>query len=111
MASRDGQSEARQTTTSSSTRIRLFIRSTAGRQLLAGDLDLQRPLDGVTVVDNLVFTNAWHGISLYGVDNALVINNTVVPSRADRFPAWLMIHDAKDKTPSRNVVVRNNMCK
>ena len=61
------------------------------------------------MVNNLVVTNTWHGISLSGIDNGLVINNTVVPSLPERFPAWLSIHDAKDKTPCRNVIVRNNI--
>ena len=65
--------------------------------------------DGLTVTNNLVVTNAWHGISLWGVDNAVVLNNTVIPARPDRFPSWLMIHNAKDKTQSQNVIVRNNI--
>jgi len=65
--------------------------------------------DGVTVVNNVVVTNHWHGIALYGVDDARVINNTVVPAQPDKFPSWIMIHDNKDKTPSRHVVVRNNI--
>jgi hypothetical protein len=64
--------------------------------------------DGLTVTNNLVINNTWHAISLYGVTNALVANNTVIPARADR-ASWLMIHDAKDKTPSLHVVVRNNI--
>ena len=64
--------------------------------------------DGLTVTNNLVINNTWHGISLYGVTNALVANNTIIPARADR-ASWLMIHNAKDKTPSLHVVVRNNI--
>ena len=65
--------------------------------------------DGLKVVNNLVITNTWHGISLFGVDNALVINNTVAPSRPERSQTWLMIHDAKNKAPSNGVIVRNNI--
>ena len=64
--------------------------------------------DGLTVTNNLVITNTWHGISLYGVSDALVANNTVIPSRAGG-TSWLMIHDSKAKTPSQHVVVRNNI--
>jgi hypothetical protein len=81
----------------------------AADNLLQGISIFDGRWDGLTVVNNLVVTNAWHGISLYGVDNALVINNTVAPSRPERFPAPLVIHDAKDKTPSRGDVVRNNI--
>lgn len=65
--------------------------------------------DGLVVSNNVVITNAWHGIALYGVANALVVNNTVAPSNPQRFPTWIMVHDSKDKTHSRNVVVRNNI--
>jgi parallel beta-helix repeat protein len=65
--------------------------------------------DGVTVVNNVVITNHSHGIALYGVDNAKVINNTVVPARPEKMPSWITIHDNKDKTPSHHVIVRNNI--
>ena len=64
--------------------------------------------DGLTVLNNVVINNAYHAISLWGVTNAIVENNTIVQSRADR-NSWLMIHNAKDKTPSEHVVVRNNI--
>jgi hypothetical protein len=65
--------------------------------------------DGLRVVNNVVITNDYHGMSFYGVDNALVVNNTVVPTRPNRFPAWLAIHDAKDGRRSQIVIVRNNI--
>lgn len=65
--------------------------------------------DGVEIVNNVVVTNIWHGIALYGVDNAKVINNTVLASRPEKFLTWIMVHPAKDKTPSKHVVVRNNI--
>ena len=65
--------------------------------------------DGLTVTNNVVVTNAWHGIALYGVTNAVVANNTVAAARPDLFKTWLMIHDSKGKAPSRNVLVRNNI--
>lgn len=65
--------------------------------------------DGVTITNNVVVTNAWHGIALYGVTNATIINNTVVPSNPKKIPTWIMVHDSKDKSPSSNVIVRNNI--
>ena len=65
--------------------------------------------DSIEIVNNVVVTNIWHGIALYGVDNAKVINNTVLASRPAKFPTWIMVHPAKDKTPSKHVVVRNNI--
>ncbi len=65
--------------------------------------------DGVEIVNNVVVTNTWHGVALYGVDNAKIINNTVLPSRPAKFPAWIMVHSGKDKNPSSHVIVRNNI--
>jgi hypothetical protein len=66
--------------------------------------------DGVEIVDNVVVTNTWHGIALYGVVDARVINNTVLPSRPEKIMTWITILPRrKDKTPSSNVVVRNNI--
>ena len=65
--------------------------------------------DGLTVSNNLVINNHWHGISLFGVDNALVINNTVASARPEKYVNWIAIADAKDKTPSTHVIVRNNI--
>lgn len=65
--------------------------------------------DGLIVQNNVVATNHWHGISLYGVVNAIVANNTVVSSDPTKFPSWIMVREAKDKTPSQNVVIRNNI--
>ena len=62
----------------------------------------------IQVTNNVVVTNHWHGIALYGVDNAKVINNTVLPSRSDRM-TWITVHTAKDGRPSSHVVVRNNI--
>ena len=61
------------------------------------------------MTNNVVITNTWHGIALYGVSNAAVVNNTIAPSRPDRFSTWLLIHDSKDGAPSENVLVRNNI--
>ena len=57
--------------------------------------------DGLTVVNNVVVTNTWHGIALYGVNNALVVNNTVVPSSPRNLLLGLLSMIRKDKTPRR----------
>jgi parallel beta-helix repeat protein len=66
--------------------------------------------DGVRIVNNLVVSNAWHGISLYGVQNASIINNTVVPTDPAR-NTWIMVHAAKGEAPggSHTTLVRNNV--
>lgn len=85
--------------------------------------DLELPVDtlqGITIFDgkwadvkilnNLVVANAWHGISLYGVDNAAVINNTVAPTNPSR-NTWIMMHAAKGEPAgtAHSAVFRNNI--
>jgi parallel beta-helix repeat protein len=65
--------------------------------------------DGVSVTNNVVITNTWHGIALYGVKNSNIINNTVIPARPGKYMTWITVHPNKDKSPSANVVVRNNI--
>ena len=65
--------------------------------------------DGLVVSNNLVYTNIWHGIALYGVTHAVVVNNTVVPSRPAKYMTWIAIQASKTQLPSSNVVVRNNI--
>jgi hypothetical protein len=55
-------------------------------------------------------TDHWHGISLYGATDCVVINNTVVDQNGeDPGPPWIMIADHKDSTPSTGCIVRNNL--
>ena len=52
----------------------------------------------------------WHGISLYGAYNCRIINNTVIdPNKTKPGPCWIRITDHKNKTPSTNSVIRNNI--
>lgn len=66
--------------------------------------------DGVRIFNNLVIVNAFHGISVYGVNNASIINNTVAPSDPTR-PTWIMGNIGKGDPPGApyNVVIRNNV--
>jgi parallel beta-helix repeat protein len=65
--------------------------------------------DGVTVSNNLVITNTWHGISFYGVENGKIINNTVAPTNP-AYKTWILIHLGKGDPPGKtyNDVSRNN---
>jgi hypothetical protein len=65
--------------------------------------------DGVTVENNAVATNAWHGIALYGVKNALVLNNTLAATRPGRKDSWILIHDSADHAVRGGAMVRNNI--
>lgn len=65
---------------------------------------------GWVVENNVVITNHWHGISLYGARDSRIVNNTVIDvDGAKPGPPWIMVNDHKDGTPSQNVVVRNNL--
>ncbi len=66
--------------------------------------------DGVTVQNNLVITNTWHGISFYGVENGKIINNTVAPTNP-AYKTWILIHLGKADPPGKtyNDISRNNV--
>ena len=62
------------------------------------------------VENNLVITDHWHGISLYGAINCRIVNNTVADQNNDLpGPPWIMVNPHKDGTPSRGCVIRNNI--
>ncbi len=62
------------------------------------------------VVNNVVITDHWHGITLSGATNCTIINNTVVDCNTeDPGPPWVRIGDHKDGTPSTGCIVRNNL--
>jgi hypothetical protein len=64
--------------------------------------------DGLTISNNVVVTNHWHGIAVGGPANAKIINNTVLASDPSRL-TWITIGKAKDGRPPANVIVRNNI--
>lgn len=66
--------------------------------------------DKVRIVNNIIVCSTWHGLSVYGVRNAAIVNNTVLSSSPDR-SAWIMVNSKGAKTDSTpyNVVVRNNI--
>ncbi|MBN2717236.1 MAG: right-handed parallel beta-helix repeat-containing protein [Deltaproteobacteria bacterium] len=62
------------------------------------------------VENNVIYTDHWHGISLYGARNCRIVNNTVLdPNAEEPGPPWIMIADHKDGTPPENCVVANNL--
>ena len=65
---------------------------------------------GVTVTNNLVINTLYaHGITMFGVDDLVIANNTVIRSKPDGVANWIMVAPSKDHRPSSNVVVRNNI--
>src|SRR5262249_45187368 len=51
----------------------------------------------------------WHGIAVFGVTNAKIINNTVLAYDPTKRSTWIAVTNGKDGTPSHNVIVRNNI--
>jgi parallel beta-helix repeat protein len=62
------------------------------------------------IENNVVITDHWHGITLLGARNCLVINNTVLDeNNTTPGPPWIQIGNHKNGTPPVNCVVRNNL--
>lgn len=62
------------------------------------------------IENNVVITDHWHGITLGGARNCLVINNTVLDRNDARpGPPWICIDKHKNGTAPVNCVVRNNL--
>jgi len=61
------------------------------------------------VENNVVITDHWHGISLYGAIGGRIVNNTVIDlNDVSPGPPWIMLN-SHNGTPSQNVLVRNNL--
>ncbi len=62
------------------------------------------------IENNLIVTDHWHGISLYGAINCKIINNTVVDQNDSKpGPPWIKITAHKNGTKSSGNIVRNNL--
>jgi len=62
------------------------------------------------VENNVVITDHWHGITLGGVRNCLVINNTVLDRNDERpGPPWICVDNHKNGAVPVDSVVRNNL--
>lgn len=66
--------------------------------------------DGLEIANNVVVSPAWHAVSVYGVQNAKIINNTVLCANPDR-NCWIMVTKRKGDSDQTvyNVTVRNNI--
>jgi len=65
--------------------------------------------EGWTVVNNVIITDHWHGITLLGARDCRIVNNTVVDLAPGEPRPWVKVGPHKDGRPSQNVVVRNNL--
>jgi hypothetical protein len=63
--------------------------------------------EGWIVENNLVFTDHYHGMTFKGMQDSVIINNTVLDPENKK--AWISVTADKDGTPSKDVLVRNNL--
>lgn len=64
----------------------------------------------LTIINNVVSTTQYHGISIYGVDKALIANNTVVNASGNPAKSpYILVTATKAGIPSTNVLVANNV--
>ena len=62
------------------------------------------------VENNVILTDHYHGITLLGAKNCRIVNNTVLDLKEGRpGPPWIRIGNHKNKTPSSECVIRNNL--
>jgi len=61
------------------------------------------------VENNVIITNAWHGIAFYGARNCRIVNNTVIDRDSAGGVPWIKITAHKDGTASTGNLVRNNL--
>jgi parallel beta-helix repeat protein len=66
--------------------------------------------EGWIVENNVILTDHWHGISLYGARGCRIVNNTVLDlNSVEPGPPWIMVTAHKNGTASQNCIVRNNL--
>ena len=80
-----------------------------GDDILQGISIFDGVWSNVAVTNNVVLATGYHGLSLYGMTNATVENNTVIQQGGDQFGIWLGIFPSANGVQPVNVVVRNNI--
>jgi parallel beta-helix repeat protein len=62
------------------------------------------------IENNVIISDTYHGISLYGAKNARIVNNTVLRRDAtQKAVPWIGIFDHKNGTKAQGSLVRNNL--
>ena len=66
----------------------------------------------LTIRNNLIMTDHWHGLSVYGARDSVIEDNIVLNilgnKITDKKRPWLMVTSHKNGKPSERVTVRNN---
>ncbi|MBN1480139.1 T9SS C-terminal target domain-containing protein [candidate division KSB1 bacterium] len=84
------------------------------RQKFRGTLQGIGCFDGMyedwIIENNVIITDHWHGISLYGAHNCKIVNNTVIDQNdMSPGPPWIKITAHKNGTNSTENIIRNNL--
>jgi parallel beta-helix repeat protein len=103
----------------------IFINTTDTTRAFRGNTQGIGCFDGVylnwVIENNIVMTDHWHGISMYGAVNCRITNNTVIDpylvSPVDPYdnnatnigPTWILISKKTNGPPSSGNVVSNNL--
>ena len=66
---------------------------------------------GWVIENNVVITDHPHGITLLGLRDCRIVNNTVADLAPGRREPWIMVGAHKNGTPPRDVLVRNNLAR
>ena len=63
------------------------------------------------IENNVIITDMWHGIALYGGRNCRIVNNTVVknPINAKAYTPWIQVSPDPSGTASSGTTVHNNL--
>jgi len=66
--------------------------------------------DNILIQNNVISISAHHGIAVYGGRTGKIVNNTVVhrSGNPEKFP-WIGVFNHKNRTPSTNMLVANNV--
>jgi hypothetical protein len=75
------------------------------------------PYIGWRIENNLVVTDMYHGITISGGIDCLIVNNTAIDEQKEPWPAgstqslypWISVGNHKNGTPSSNCLIRNNV--
>lgn len=91
-----------------------FINTTDQTRPLNGAMQGIGCFDGTfrdwVVENNVIATNHWHGITLLGVVNSRVVNNTVMDiNDTSPGPPWISVEAHKNGTAPTGCVVANNL--
>lgn len=81
-----------------------------GDDLLQGIAIFDGTWKDVVITNNVLVVPAYHVISMYGVNNLKIQNNTALSSCSNpKIVGWIGVFNKKDGTVPTNVTVRNNI--